>query len=233
MPFAFLDLDLLEQNIRKVVALAQGKRVRLASKSLRSVAVIRRILEADPCFQGVMCYTAQEAAYLASQGFDDLLIGYPTWNEQDIVAIARATAAGTHITLMVDSTEHVKRIETVAARFGISFPLCLEADMSMDLPGFHFGVWRSSVRTLEQARLVIERILASPHVWLDGLMGYEAQIAGMGDNFPGHKARNAIVQVLKRRSIHEILQYYSSSWICWGCYSAMLRDWLRTGTADR
>ena len=233
MPFALLDLDLLEQNIRKVVALAQGKRVRLASKSLRSVAVIRRILEADPCFQGVMCYTAQEAAYLASQGFDDLLIGYPTWNEQDIVAIARATAAGTHITLMVDSTEHVKRIETVAARFGISLPLCLEADMSMDLPGFHFGVWRSSVRTLEQARLVIERILASPHVWLDGLMGYEAQIAGVGDNFPGHKIKNAIVQMLKRRSIHEILQYYSSSWICWGCYSAMLRDWLRTGTADR
>ena len=75
MPFAFLDLDLLEQNIRQIVALAQGKRVRLASKSLRSVAVIRRILEADPCFQGIMCYTAQEAAYLASQGFDDLLIG--------------------------------------------------------------------------------------------------------------------------------------------------------------
>ncbi len=64
MPSALLDLDLLEQNIRQVVALAQGKRVRLASKSLRSVAVIRRILEADPCFQGIMCYTAQEAAYL-------------------------------------------------------------------------------------------------------------------------------------------------------------------------
>ena len=206
MPFAFLDLDLLEQNIRQVMALARGKRVRLASKSLRSVAVIRRILEVDSCFQGVMCYTAREAAYLASQGFDDLLIGYPTWNEQDIVAIARATAAGTHITLMVDSTEHVKQIETVAARFGTSLPLCLEADMSMDLPGLHFGVWRSPVRTPEQARSVLEQILASPHVWLDGLMGYEAQIAGVGDNFSGHKVKNAIVQVLKRRSIQEIAE---------------------------
>ena len=206
MPFAFLDLDLLEQNIRQVVTVSQGKRVRLASKSLRSVAVIRRILEADPCFQGIMCYTAQEAAYLASQGFDDLLIGYPTWNEQDIAAVARATATGTHITLMVDSTEHVRRLETVAARFRISLPLCLEVDMSMDLPGIHFGVWRSPVRTPEQARSVLERILASPHVSLDGLMGYEAQIAGVGDNFPGHKVKNAIVQVLKRRSIHEIAE---------------------------
>jgi len=204
MPFAFLDLDLLEQNIRQVVSLVQGKRVRLASKSLRSVAVIRRILESDPCFQGIMCYTAQEAAYLASQGFDDLLIGYPTWNEQDIAAVARATATGTHITLMVDNTEHVRQLETVAARFGISLPLCLELDMSMDLPGLHFGVWRSPVRTPKQARPVLERILASSHVYLDGLMGYEAQIAGVGDNFPGHKARNTMVQALKRRSIHEI-----------------------------
>ena len=41
MPFAYLDLDLLEQNIRQIVARAGGKRVRLASKSIRSVAVLR------------------------------------------------------------------------------------------------------------------------------------------------------------------------------------------------
>ncbi len=204
MPFAFLDLDLLQQNIRQIVAQAQGKKVRLASKSLRSIPVIRRIMAADPCFQGIMCYTAQEAVYLASQGFEDLLIGYPAWNEQDIAGVARATAAGTHITLMVDSTEHVEQIELVASRYGVRLPLCMEIDMSMDLPGLHFGVWRSPVRTPEQARLVLERIMASPHVWLDGLMGYEAQIAGVGDNFPGHKVKNAVVQRLKQRSIREI-----------------------------
>ena len=139
MPFAFLDLDLLERNIRQVVKLAQGKRVRLASKSLRSIFVIRHILQADLCFQGIMCYTAQEAAYLATQGFDDLLIGYPTWNEHDIAAVARAVAAGAHITLMVDNTEHVKQVESIAARFGINLPLCLEVDMSMDLPGLHLA----------------------------------------------------------------------------------------------
>src|SRR6266851_4453823 len=204
MPFAYLDLDLFDQNIRQVVARAGGKRVRLASKSLRSVSVIRRIFASDPCFQGIMCYTAPEAVYLASQGFDDLLVGYPAWNEQDITAVARAVATGTHITLMVDSLEHVGQVETVALRQGVRLPLCLEIDMSMDLPGLHFGVWRSPLRTPEQARLVLERIMASPHVWLDGLMGYEAQIAGVGDNFPGHKFKNAVVQRLKQRSIREI-----------------------------
>lgn len=206
MPFAFLDLDLLDQNIRQIAARAKGKQVRLASKSLRSVAVIRRILAADPIFQGFMCYTAQEAAYLATQGFDDLLIGYPAWHEDDIAAVARATAAGTRITLMVDCPEHVAQIEAVAQRHGVRLPLCLEIDMSMDIPGLHFGVWRSPIHTAEQARPVIQRIQASPHAWLDGLMGYEAQIAGVGDNFPGHKTKNTIVQRLKRRSVREVAE---------------------------
>lgn len=201
MPFAFLDLDLLEQNIRQIVASAGGKRVRIASKSLRSVAVIRHILAADSCFQGLLCYTAREAAYLASQGFDDLLIAYPACNEQDIAAVARAVSAGVHITLMVDSPEHVEQIEEVAAQHRVRLPVCLEADMSMELPGLNFGVWRSPVRQPWQARPVIERILASPHSWLDGLMGYEAQIAGVGDNFPGQKVKNLLLRQLKQRSV--------------------------------
>ena len=51
---------------------------------------------------------------------------------------------------------------------------------------------------------MIERIKASSHVWLDGLMGYEAQIAGVGDNFPGQRVKNALVQGLKKRSIREV-----------------------------
>ena len=206
MPFAFIDLDLLDQNIRQIAGRAHGKRLRLASKSIRCITILRRIFAADACFQGIMCYTALEAVYLASQGFKDLLIGYPAWNEQDITAVARATADGAQITLMIDSVEHVERIDVIAARHDVRLPLCLEIDMSMDVPGLHFGVWRSSVRTVEQAKPIIERIKASSHVFLDGLMGYEAQIAGLGDNFPGQRAKNALVRWLKRRSIGEIAE---------------------------
>src|SRR5581483_7151055 len=160
MPFAFVDLDLLDQNIQQIAGRARGKRMRLASKSLRCVAMLRRIFAADACFQGIMCYTALEAVYLASQGFKDLLIGYPAWNEHDIAAVARATADGAQITLMIDSVEHVERIEGIASRYGVRLPVCLEIDMSMDVPGLHFGVWRSPVRTAEQAKPVIERIKA-------------------------------------------------------------------------
>ena len=204
MPFAFVDLDVLDENARQIAERAQGKRVRLASKSLRCVAVLRRILAADSCFQGIMCYTAREAVYLASQGFDDLLLGYPCWHREDIAEVARAMQAGTHITLMVDSVAQVEQIEAVASEYGVQLPLCLDMDMSLDVPGLHFGVWRSPLRTVEQARPLIERIVKSEQVRLDGVMGYEAQIAGVGDAYAGQKAKNALVRQLKRRSAREV-----------------------------
>lgn len=200
MPFAYVDLDLLDANIRAAVARASGKRVRVASKSVRSVAILRRILDSSPSIQGLMCFTAPEAVWLAAQGFDDLLIGYPCFHEQDIADVARATAGGAHIVLMVDSIAHVERIEAIAQAHAVRLPLCLDADMSLPVPGLHFGVWRSPVRTLAEARPVVERMAASEHVFLDGLMGYEAQIAGVGDNYPGKALKNALVRGLKARS---------------------------------
>ena len=205
MPFAYLDLDLLEQNISSIVANAGDKKVRLASKSLRSVSVIKRILAASPIFQGVMSFTALEAVYLASQGIDDLLIGYPTWHAEDISAVARATAEGAHITLMIDSVEHVEQVERIASEHGVRLPLCLDIDMATQFPGLHFGVWRSTLRTPEQTRPVIERVLTSPHVWLDGLMGYEAQIAGVGDNIAGQALKSLLVRQLKRSSVRDVV----------------------------
>ncbi|MFL5625173.1 MAG: amino acid deaminase/aldolase [Ktedonobacteraceae bacterium] len=223
MPFAYLDLDLLDQNIREIKLRAGDKRVRLASKSLRSVAVIKRILAADSCFQGIMCFTASEAAYLAAQGLDDLLLGYPCWHEEDIATVARATAAGSHITLMIDSLAHVSQIETVARRYGVRLPLCLDIDMSLQLPGLHFGVWRSPLRTVEEARPIIERIKDAEHVWLDGLMGYEAQIAGVGDRYPGKTLKNALVQQLKRRSAREVTARRAALVDLVGSYGLALR----------
>jgi D-serine deaminase-like pyridoxal phosphate-dependent protein len=206
MPFAYLDLDLFEENIREIASRAGGKRIRVASKSLRCLAAIRCVLEADACFQGIMCFTAREAAYLANQGFKDLLIGYPTYNAADLGVVAKVTAGGAQITLMVDSIAHIDQIERVAEQYNVRLPVCLDIDMSVEFPGLHFGVWRSPLRGVEDVRPVLERIKESKSVWLDGVMGYEAQIAGVGDQAPGHAAKNALIQQLKKRSLSIIAQ---------------------------
>jgi D-serine deaminase-like pyridoxal phosphate-dependent protein len=204
MPFAFLDLDLLDQNIRDIAARAGGKRIRLASKSLRSTEVLRLILASDPCFQGIMCYTAREAVYLAEQGFDDLLIGYPTCQSGALAAVAAQVATGKHITLMVDALEQIQQAETAAREHSIRLPLCIDIDMSVDFPGLHFGVWRSPLHKAEQLYPLLDYIHKSSSVYLDGLMGYEAQIAGVGDNQRGQMLKNSLIRWLKQRSRREV-----------------------------
>jgi D-serine deaminase-like pyridoxal phosphate-dependent protein len=204
MPFAFVDLDLLDANVRAVRSRAGGKRIRVASKSVRCVAILRRLLAADESIQGLMAFTAREAVWLAAQGFDDLLIGYPCVQPDDLAAVARATAEGAHITLMVDSIAQVERIEAAARAAGIRLPLCLDIDMALPAPGLHFGTWRSPLRTPADVRPVVARITGSAHVSLDGIMGYEAQIAGVGDSYPGKVLKNALVRRLKARSVREV-----------------------------
>ncbi|HEY1013163.1 MAG TPA: amino acid deaminase/aldolase [Herpetosiphonaceae bacterium] len=200
-PFAFVDLDLLASNMRQILARAGGTRIRLASKSIRCVAVMERILRADPLFAGLLCFTAAEAAWLSRQGFDDLVVGYPSWHADGIAALCDEVAAGKTVAAMADSLDHIDQLAAVAARRGVVLPVCLDIDLSLDLPGLRFGVWRSPVRSVAQALAVAEAVERSPHLRLDGLMGYEAQVAGLGDRMPGQAAKNAVIRVLKRWSV--------------------------------
>ncbi len=204
MPFAFVDMDLLDENIAQVLARSGDKRVRVASKSVRCVAALRHILASSDRFQGLMCFTAPEAVWLARQGFADLLVAYPTWEPAHITAVCQAVAQGHQITLMVDSEAHISHIEAIARREEVMLPLCLDIDMASDYGPIHFGVWRSGVRGGETAVSLAQRIARSPYLRLDGVMGYEAQIAGVADANAGRKVMSGLVRLLKRRSIPEV-----------------------------
>lgn len=198
-----VDLDMLDDNAEAIAQAAGGKKVRLASKSIRSVDVLNRILRSNPIFQGIMCYTAAEAVFLAEQSFDDLLLGYPQWQPEAIRSIVNLVGEGRSITLMVDSVEHVEHIEQFAKQQRTVIPLCIDVDMSVQYPGLHFGVWRSPVHSWEGMYPIVEQIIRSPWLRLDGIMGYEAQVAGVGDNAAGKHMKNTMVRWLKSRSIVE------------------------------
>ncbi|WNR42650.1 alanine racemase [Paenibacillus roseipurpureus] len=187
-PFAFVDLDMLDANIKAIAKEAGRKKVRVASKSVRCPEVLRRILAADDVYQGIMCYTASEAAFLVRQGFDDLLLGYPQWHAEALLEVFSLLREGKTITCMVDCMEHLDQIEGLAAEMQVVVPLCIDIDMSTDFPGLHFGVYRSPLTRWEQVRPLAERIAMAKWLRLAGIMGYEAQIAGVGDQVPGHAA---------------------------------------------
>lgn len=203
-PLAYVDLDLLDANIKAIPPKAKGKKIRVASKSIRVPAVLKRILDASDVYQGLMCYSPREAVFLAQQGFDDLLMGYPIWNRADIEPIVSELKKEKTIVLMVDRKEHIEHLDAIAKELDVTIPVCLDVDMSSDFPGIHFGVWRSSIFGKKEAMELAKTIKQASNIKLDGVMGYEAQIAGLGDNEPGKAAMNSVIRFLKGRSVKEI-----------------------------
>jgi len=204
LPAAFIDLDALHANLADLRARAGALPIRLVTKSVRSVAILRRVLASGAPFRGLMCYSPAEAAWLASQGFDDLLVAYPSVEPGDLRAVAAQLRAGRTIVLMVDSAAQVQRIAAIAKLEGAVQPLAIDLDMSSDFPGLHFGVFRSPIDGPRAALALAAEIARHPSLRLDGLMGYESQIAGLMDEVPGQGAKNAVIRLLKRRSIPEV-----------------------------
>ena len=112
-PFAFVDLDLLDENIQQLAKRAGNKQIRVASKSIRVKQVLNRIFSANSIYQGIMAFTGNEAIWLSQEGFDDLLMGYPIWDENYIKAICQELKKGKTIVLMLDSVAHVEHIEKI------------------------------------------------------------------------------------------------------------------------
>jgi len=204
LPAAFVDLGALRTNLESLLLRAGALPVRLVTKSIRSVGLLRRLLAAGPALRGLLCYSPAEAAWLAGLGFDDLVVAYPSVEADDLRAVAAQLRAGRSIVLMVDSVPQVERIAAVAQADGVVMPLAIDLDMSSDFPGLRFGVYRSPVDGPAAALALAAEIARRPALRLDGLMGYEGQIAGLMDKVPGQAAKNLVVRWLKRRSAAEV-----------------------------
>lgn len=201
LPLAFVDLDLLDQNIRHILHRAGHKKIRVASKSIRCVSLIRRILQADCRLQGVMCYSAAEAVHLSRQGLNDLLIAYPVCDQRQLKSIGEELRQGKKIALMVDCESHLEILESSGRTLGVKIPVCVDIDMSCRRLAFNFGVWRSAINTPQAALDLCRRIASCSHLSLVGIMGYEAQIAGVPDASPAHGlATRLAIRLLKRIS---------------------------------
>jgi len=211
-PFAFVDLDALHANARFMLAQAGGKPIRIASKSVRSVGVLRRIFELDPGFQGILTFTLPEALFLEAQGFEDIVVAYPTVDRDAIAKLVELAALEPRRAPvpMVDSSAHLDLIES-AIDDDTQVRVCLELDVGWwPLGGrlARIGPKRSPVRTPEQAREIAVEIDRRPGLRLAGLMAYEGHIAGVGDRIPGHPLRSAAIrwmQAASERDIHRRL----------------------------
>lgn len=197
-PFSVLDLDNALANAGDMVRRAGGTPIRLATKSVRILPLIRRLLD-RPGFRGLLSYSLGEALWLADEGVsDDILVAYPSADRQLLHQLMCDEAYLRTITVMVDSVEHLDFIDAVVppTERGV-LRVCVDIDASLAVGPVHLGARRSPVHSVEQARTLARQVHERDGFALVGLMAYEGQIAGTTDSSP-------LVTAVKRVSAREL-----------------------------
>jgi D-serine deaminase-like pyridoxal phosphate-dependent protein len=207
-PFAFVDLDAVWANAADMLRRSRGKPIRIASKSVRSRPVLERLLDLDPGFQGILGFTLPEAIWLWEHGFRDLVIAYPTTDRACLTRLARITAEDPDEApvVMVDSAEQLDLIEEAATSFVAPVRVAMDVDLSWwPLRGrLKIGPKRSPIRTAEQAVALAREIDRRERTRLVGLMAYEGQIAGVGDNVPRKAINNLLIRRMQSASARDV-----------------------------
>jgi D-serine deaminase-like pyridoxal phosphate-dependent protein len=207
-PFAIIDVDAFDANAAELEKRANGTPIRVASKSVRSRDLLRRVLD-RPGWHGVMAFTVPEAIWLVRSGItDDVLVAYPSADRGAIRTLATDPQLATAITLMLDSTEQLDFLDaTIPAAQRETIRLCIDLDASWKPAGgrLHVGVRRSPIHSPEQAAALATAIVVRPGFRLSAVMSYEAQIAGLGDAPPGNAARGVAIRAMQHRSMPELI----------------------------
>ena len=209
-PFAALSVPALSHNAFTLLDRANGKPIRVASKSVRVRGILDAVL-ALPGFRGVLAYTLPEALWLATtspqgQAIEDVVVGYPTADQAAISTLARSATLASHVTLMVDSVAQLDFIDsTVPPSQRETIRVCVELDAAWRSAVLgSLGVRRSPTHTVDEMRSLAQTISSRRGFRIVGLMAYEAQIAGVGDIIPGRPAYQSVIRIAQRRSTREI-----------------------------
>jgi D-serine deaminase-like pyridoxal phosphate-dependent protein len=213
-PCAFLDLGAFERNAEALFApcLASGKSLRIATKSLRSVELLERIValaERAGLATSFMTYSAAETAFLAERGLDDFLLAYPIGTAREADRIAVLAATGARVRVVCDHPSHLELLARAGERAGTVVDVVVELDVAYRPSGLlgsrlHLGVRRSPLREPEDVVSFARRIGDSKHLAFAGLMAYEAQLAGLGDDLPQKPWESRVARLVKRASRAEV-----------------------------
>lgn len=199
LPLAIVDLDGVDANVDALVARAHGVPLRLATKSLRCPELVEHVLaRAGGAVRGLMTYTASESQFWFSRGRRDVLLGYPTAQPHDADVLAALNGEGT-AAVVADDPAQLDVLSARARASGATIPVVVEVDVAYrPLRLAHLGVRRSPLRAARDVVAFARRVRATPNLRFNGVMAYEAQIAGVPDE--GGSIPAPLVRAMKERS---------------------------------
>ncbi|RDG32058.1 amino acid deaminase/aldolase [Streptomyces corynorhini] len=206
-PLALVDLEAFDANADDLVRRAGGKPIRVASKSVRSRALLERVLARDG-FAGIMSFTLAESLWLARAGFTDVLLAYPSADRARYAELAGDRKLADAVTVMIDDPAQLDLID--AARDGgrEELRICLELDTALRMLGgrVRIGALRSPLREPAQLAELARSTARRPGFRLVGLMAYEGHIAGVGDALAGRPLRSLVIRAMQATARRELTE---------------------------
>jgi len=199
-PIAVVDLDAFDANAADLARRAGGTPIRVASKSLRVPALLRRALSYDG-FAGVLAYTVAEALWLHEQGVsDDVVVAYPSVDAAALRRLTASPSAAGAITLMVDDVAHLDAVDAARDTGSAPVRVALDVDAGLRMGSAHVGPKRSPLHDTQDVVRLARTVVEREGFHLVGVMTYEGQVAGVPDDVPGQRARSLVVRRIKQAS---------------------------------
>ncbi|QBR91320.1 amino acid deaminase/aldolase [Nocardioides euryhalodurans] len=199
-PLMAVDLEAFDANADDLARRAAGTPIRVASKSVRVPALLRRVLRHD-AFSGVLTFALREALWLHEHGLsDDLLMAYPTVDRTALGELVASPAAAAAITLMIDDVAHLDVVDSVRRSLAVPVRVAIDVDAGLRVGGQHVGPKRSPLHDPEDVVALARAVMQRRGFRLVGVMTYEGQVAGLQDVVPSQKVRSLVVRGLKQAS---------------------------------
>jgi D-serine deaminase-like pyridoxal phosphate-dependent protein len=162
-PALLIDLDKMEHNIKKMASFfdLQFSNLRPHTKTHKCPVLAHKQLQAGA--QGITCAKLSEAEVMAAAGIRDILIANQIVGADKIARLANLAR---HCDLMVavESPKNVADLSKAARHAGSTIRILIEVDV---------GMHRCGVKSPEEAISLARKILDSPGLRFDGIMGYE------------------------------------------------------------
>lgn len=194
-PALLVDLDALDDNIRRMAQAASnhGVRLRPHAKTHKSPLIALRQIAQGAV--GVCCQKVGEAEVMAWGGVRDILISNEIWGRSKLTRIA-ALARQVKIAVCADNEQNVADLSAAAVSYGVSIDVLVDINV--------IGDFRTGVQPGESALRLASKVARSSGLTFAGLHAYAGKAQHIRD-FPTRQSviAHAIELAATTRSLLE------------------------------
>lgn len=168
-PSMIVDLDLMEQNIEKLMSqlLPTGVNIRPHSKTTKSAVLVQKLIAAGA--KGACVAKLSEAEVMCAQGVTDLLITCEIIGPAKVARLVELFREYREVRIVVDSEEGARAIDAAIEAAGIE-------DSILTLVDLDVGLHRTGVEPGQPALQLARTVAELKHLKLIGVQGYEGHL---------------------------------------------------------